>query len=237
MDLPSLLALIQAGKLDEAIAVVKASPNASEASTAFLELSKQTYRDLHDVSSMIALADAGIEFALEKATAVSSDADAGQWKKSAEVLAFNSAANCWPGWDDPGVEIKSEHLYAGLKLAELCRNLTVELNLGPKPRGTAHWLIGALKLALSGYAEALAEFQLAKQEFRASGDSEKMLMTEGYAALVQKAQPQSREAGGHELDRILRRLESQNSKEGKIFANQIRTADRVLLSQPENYKE
>lgn len=107
--------------------------------------------------------------------------------------------------------------------------MTVELNLGHKERGTADWIIGALDLALARYAEALVELQCAKQEFRAGGDSNLILMAEGYLALVHKAQPQSRVAGVHEFDRILRLLGDQDSKEARFFANQIITADRVLL--------
>lgn len=230
MDLVSLLALVQTGKVADAIAVVKANPNPMEAAAAFIELSKQTYRDLKDVSSMVALGNAGTQFAVSKAASSENFADAEKLRKYAKVLAFNTAANCWPGWGDIGIDIKTEHLQAGLTLAELCRDLTVELKLGHKERGTAHWLIGALDLAMGHYAESLAELQRAKEEFRAGGNSDQVLLADGYAALALKAQPESRLAGAHELDRILLLLGNQNSKEAQFFANQLITADRVLLS-------
>lgn len=229
MDLVSLLALVQTGKVADAIAVVKANPNPMEASAAFIELSKQTYRDLKDVSSMVALGNAGTQFAVSKAASSENSADAEKLRKYAKVLAFNTAANCWPGWGDIGIDIKTEHLQAGLKLAELCRDLTVELKLGHQERGTAHWLIGALDLAMGHYADSLAELQRAKEEFRAGGNSDQVLLADGYAALALKAQPESRLAGAHELDRILLLLGNQNSKEAPFFANQLITADRVLL--------
>lgn len=229
MDSVSLLTLVQNGKVAEAISMVKANPNPVAASTAFMELSKQTFRDLRDVSSMVALGNAGTEFALSKAASSENSAEAEKLKTNAKVLAYNTAAICWPGWGDIGIEIEEEHLEAGMKLATLCLDLTLELNLGHKQRGTAHWLIGALDLAMGQYVEALAEFQLAKEEYQAGGHSDNALMTEGYAALALKAQPESRLAGTRELDRILLLLGDHDSKEAQFFARQLITADRVLV--------
>jgi hypothetical protein len=54
-------------------------------------------------------------------------------------------------------------------------------------------------------------------------------MAEGYSALALKAQPESRLAGGHELERILLLLRVRGSKDGQFFANQLVTADRILI--------
>ncbi len=228
-DLISLLALVQAGKVVEAISVLKAIPSPIEASLAFNELSQHTYRDLHDVSSMVALANAGTQFALLKAASFENSADSEKLKKSAKVLAFNAAANCWPGWGDVGIDIKTDHLQEGLQLAILSRDLVAELNLGHKERGNAHWLIGALHLALGQYAIAVAEFQRSKAESQAGADSNCVLLADGYMALVLKAQPDSRLDGDDELARILVLLGNQGSKEAQFFSNQLITADRVLI--------
>ncbi len=175
-NLVSLLALVQTGKVVDAISRVEAISNPMEASGAFIELSRQVYRKLKNVSSMVALGNAGTEFALLKAASSGNSADAEKLKEYAKILAFNTAANCWPGWGDVGIVIKTDHLKAGLKLAGLSRELVAELNLGHKQRGTAHWLIGALDLAMGQYAEARAELQRAKEEFQAGGDSDCILM-------------------------------------------------------------
>jgi hypothetical protein len=228
-DFVSLLALVQAGKVVEAISIVEAIPNPMDAAVAFMELSKQVYRELQDISSMVALGNAGTQFALLKAASSENSADAARLRTYAKTLAFNTAANCWPGWGDAGIDIKKHHMQAGLKLAMLCRDLVVELNLGHKPCGTAHWLIGALDLAMGQYAEALAELQRSKVEFQAVGDSDCVLMAEGYVALTLKAQPESRVAGDHELARILPLLGNRGSKDAQFFANQLITAERVLI--------
>jgi hypothetical protein len=229
VDFVSLLALVQAGKVAETISIVEAIPNPMEASVAFIELSRQAYREVKDISSMVALGNAGTQFALLKAASSENSEDAEKLRKYAKILAFNTAANCWPGWGDTGIDIKEDHLQAGLRLAVLCRDLAVELNLGHKQRATAHWLIGALDLAMGQHAEALVELQRAKGEYHAGGDSDCVLMAEGYTALVLKAQPESRLAGGHELARILLLLSNRGSKDAQFFANQLITADRVLI--------
>jgi tetratricopeptide (TPR) repeat protein len=229
VDFVLLLALVQSGKVIDAISIVEAIPNPMEASVAFIELARRTYRELQDISSMVALGNAGTRFALLEAGAAENSADAEKLRKYAKILAFNTAANCWPGWGDVGIDIKEDHLQAGMRLAVLCRDLVVELNLGHKERGTTHWLIGALDLAMGRYAEALAELQRAKGEFQAGGDLDLALMADGYMALALKAQPESRFAGGHELDRILLLLGNRGSKDAQFFANQLITADRVLI--------
>lgn len=124
--LASLLSLVQTGKVVEAISQLEANPNPMEAAVAFSELSKQTYRQLRNVSSMVALGNAGVHFALLKAASSTNSADAEQFKKYAKILAFNTAANCWPGWDEDGIDITNDHLQAGLKLAVHCRDLILE---------------------------------------------------------------------------------------------------------------
>jgi tetratricopeptide (TPR) repeat protein len=229
VDFVSLLRFIRGGEVSEAISVLEAISNPTDASVAFIELARQVYRELKDVSSMIALGNAGTQFALLRAASSGNSAEAEKLRKDAKILAFNTAANCWPGWGDVGIDIKEDHLQAGLKLAVLCRDLVVELSLGQKQRGTSQWLIGALDLAMGRFEEALAEFQRAKEEFQASADSDCVLMAEGYSALALKAQPESRLAGGHELDRILLLLRDRGSKDGQFFANQLVTADRILI--------
>jgi len=228
-DFASLLALVRTGKVVEAISIVEAIPDPMAASVAFIELSKQVYREFRDVSSMVALGNAGTQFALLKAASSENSADAEKFRNYARILAFNTAANCWPGWGDAGIDIKNDDLEAGLKLAVLCRDLVVELSLGHKAQGKSHWLIGALDLAMGQYAEALAELQLAKAEFQAVGESDSVLMSEGYSALALKAQPESRVSGGNELVRLLELLGNRGSKDAQFFAKQLITADRVLI--------
>ena len=225
VDFDFLLALVQAGKVAEAISIIEAIPNSIEVSAAFNELSKRTYCELKDVSSMVALANAGTQFALLRSATSDNSDDAEKLRTSAKILAFNTAANCWPGWGDAGIDINKDHLRAGLKLAVLSRDLVLELNLGHKQRGTAHWLIGALELAMGQCSEALAAFQHAKGEVpKLVAIRILVLMAEGYAALALKAQPESRLAGDHELARILLLLDNRGTKDAKFFANQLITA-------------
>ena len=54
-------------------------------------------------------------------------------------------------------------------------------------------------------------------------------MVRGYIALALKADPQSRPEGLNMLSETLARLRAEGSKDAIFFADQLGTADRVLL--------
>jgi cytochrome c-type biogenesis protein CcmH/NrfG len=83
-------------------------------------------------------------------------------------------------------------------------------------------------LAAGEFDLALAAFRQAEQSFLA-GDETKSLMAHGYIALARKADPRSRVEGAEALNEALERLRVNGSKEALFFADQLATADRVLI--------
>jgi hypothetical protein len=65
-----------------------------------------------DVAGMLALAEAG--FARALADAAAHPDRASELRRAAKALAYNAAANCWPGWGDEGIEIDAESLARGV---------------------------------------------------------------------------------------------------------------------------
>jgi cytochrome c-type biogenesis protein CcmH/NrfG len=108
--------------------------------------------------------------------------------------------------------------------------LVQELALTPREPGGAHWLVGALKLAVGEYTGARVSFEQAEQAFL-SGDAPLAyaLMARGYIALARKADPQCRREGADLLNQALERLRAEGSKDAIFFADQLFTADRVLI--------
>jgi hypothetical protein len=215
--------------LSAAISIVESSENPLEAGILFAEFGRGLYRNRKDVASMIAVGDAGVAFCLQQAASATDAATAEQLKKRAKVIAFNTAANSWPGWGDEGIHIEPGHLRSGLHLAGICRDLVHELRLGHKETGTAHWLVGAIKLAAGRPAEALSEFQRAEQEFEQTGHPAYRLMVRGYVALARKAQSRSAAAGARDLVEVLKQLRDEGSKDAMFFADQLVVADQILL--------
>ena len=213
-----------------AISIVKSMEDPIDAATAFADLGKALYRDRKDVESMIAVGGAAVKFCLDHANTATSTTIAEKLKKAAQSISYNTAANCWPGWGDEGIRIEPPYLQSALHLANVSRDLVRELAFGRKEEGTACWLLGALKLAAGQPAEALSDFQAAQRSFESGGHATSGLMASGYSALARKADPATAAAGARDLAVVLKQLHEDVSADAGFFAEQLITADKILLA-------
>ena len=220
---------VKLGRIDQAISTIESSGDHLEVADAYSTLVKRAYRELRDVAAMIALADAACRFCLRDA-AQAVGADAMRLKQSAKTIAYNAAANCWPGWGDEGVVISAEHVHAGQKLAQLSRSLVQELDLGNKALGTAHWLIGALELASGQLCDAATSLSRAEEAFHAHGDNACVLMAQGYRVLARQMDQRADAESEARLAHILDQLRDDGSKEASFFAEQIVRARPLLAA-------
>jgi hypothetical protein len=228
-DMASALACVSKAQIDQAISIIEKTGGPSEVADAYGALVKRVYRETRDVTAMIALAEAASKFCLREAALVS-EADAKRLRERVKAIAYNAAANCWPGWGDEGIVIKPEHVQAGLKLALLSRDLVRELRLSNKQLGNAHWLVGALELASSRLSDAAISFSQAEQASRAQDDKARVLMAQGYVALAHKMDSQSHTEGEAHLADVFDKLRAEGSKEAVFFAEQIARADPLLTA-------
>jgi hypothetical protein len=200
-----------------------------ESAAMFAALVKRLYRERKDVTAMIAAGEAGVKFCLEAAEGATDEILAKDLKTSAKTIAYNTAANCWPGWGDEGVVIEPGDLKSGLALACLSHTLVRDLGLGHEAIGKAHWLVGALMLADRQFVDAIGEFQQAENAFQASGDASCVLLVRGYAAMARRFDSAPGPAADRALADTLDALRQDGSKQAIFFANQIVTAERVLF--------
>jgi hypothetical protein len=228
-DVASAFACVEQGRVDQAISIIERVGDHLQVAGAYAALVKKAYRELRDVASMLALAEAACRFCLREATEAD-ETVATRLKQNAKTIAYNAAANCWPGWGDEGVVISVEHVQAGLKLAQLSRSLVQELDLGDKALGTAHWLIGALELASGRLLDAVASFSRAEEAFHADGDTACVLMAQGYGALAQRVAPRPDAGQEVKLKRVLDQLRAEGSKQASFFAEQIARAGPLLAA-------
>jgi len=224
------LGAFDAQGIEQAVSVITSCGDPVEAGAAFAALGKALYRDRKDMTAMIAVGEAGVTFCLQEARTAVDAAATATLKKRARGIAFNTAANCWPGWGDDSIRIDKNHLQSGLALAGICRDLVNELQLGQKALGGADWLIGALKLAAGRPSEASGDFERARRAFEVGGDAAYELMARGYVALARKADPISAAAGTHEFSTALQELSKEGSKDALFFAEQLVVAERTLLA-------
>src|SRR3990170_2879460 len=88
------------GGAPQAISFLKNSGDAKAAMSAFIDLMLEAYWKKKDIPATVQLGQAGIEFCLGRAEALSSaeqTAERAHALKSAKALAFNLASFCWPG--------------------------------------------------------------------------------------------------------------------------------------------
>jgi hypothetical protein len=221
--------LLATGNLSAAVAAITAMADPQAALESLARLCTRAYRDLKSVPTLTALAWEAIGFALQCAAASPDPEAAGRYKDRARAIAYNAAANCWPGWGD-AVVIQPFDIAQGLKLAERSYELVEELGLGDTASATSLWLVGALRMAAGRLPTAIAQFLRAEEAFQRAQLPVQATMARGYVALAEKALPESQLRGAESLAAILRSLRGMDSREAQFFADQLHTADRIFSS-------
>jgi hypothetical protein len=228
---PVTLALkhIKSGDLAGAQHCLEWENDSEKVSGYYAHLTKTLYAGNKDIRSMLALGRAGVDYQLRQAERVAAD-DAAlsvRLRIAAKTLAFNVAANCWPGWGDDGVVIEAADIEEGLQLAKLSLRLVQELAFGQQQLGTAFWLVGALDLAASRTEAAMTGFDRARACFLSGGDLLEALLADGYRAIALSVTAHG-EGTDVRLDEVVVQLQQNGSDKAKFFVDQLRTAVRIL---------
>ena len=198
---------------------------------AYNDVTRDLYRTRRDLPAFVVVSRQGIEYLLIKAAEVEkSDAVlAEELRGAAKTLAYNLAANTWPGWNQPGIRITPADLEAGMEAARLNLRLAIDLKRGPDPMFNAHWVIGALELARGRHAEAIASYEQARKIAAESNLPANGLLAGGSIAIVKIAGKINVAEGERELSQVKTSLVSQNLSDGKFFADQLETAYQVFV--------
>jgi tetratricopeptide (TPR) repeat protein len=209
--------------------VLEADADAAEVAQRYADLAKALYREHKNVTQMLAVAKAAVAFCLSAADRIAAEdpTKAAMLKTKAKVIAYNAAANSWPGWGDEGIVITQSHIADGFDLAQRSLALVEDLKLGHRQVGTSQWLVGALHLAAGRNDDAIAALTRACDAYSAGGERASELLALGYLALARSRQdtPERHRA---ELEEICRLLEKDGSPQAVAFVKQLRTADRLL---------
>ena len=221
----------------QAIACLESRDDVLAVGQDYSELVRSTYAD-KNVAGMISFGLAGMHFCLAEAQRrhASEPENSAKLKGLAKTIAYNLGANTWPGWNDEGIVLGATDLAIGMDAGLLNLRLAQELSRGPEVMGNAYWLIGAHHLAASQPEQALKIFVQAEQAFQQAGKPDFASMAAGYAALATKFTAAANDAplpvkenADRQLQTILQKLETSEGEDAKFFAEQIRTAEKVLL--------
>jgi hypothetical protein len=171
-------------------------------------------RNENDLALSVAMAQAGIRYALTVAQQIAEQdpEGAGSLRAQAKTIAYNLAANTWPGWGEEGVEPTPQQIAIGWDAAKLNLRLAVALKKGPKKEAHAYWIIGAHELAAGRY-DAAAGSELMAQGYRAVAriladdtPERRAELEQAKAALQKRADEGDEDAGFYlpQLDTALR---------------------------------
>jgi hypothetical protein len=214
-----------------AFARLEASGPAELVAQRYAALAQHLYNDRKDLPRMILAARSGIQFALSRAQELdATDAKrAAQLRGQAKAMAYNLAANCWPGWMEPGISIGATECAIGLDAARINLRLGLELERPAEPLGHAHWLLGAQLLAAAQFESSAAEFARSAQQFASATKPTEEKMAQAYGKLASRLEQAGDSRRQDDLKQSLAALESLANDDARFFAEQIRTAEKVFL--------
>ncbi len=222
------VSLVLGGDLFAAQNVIEEAESAQIVVDRYSGVIKLLYRDHKDVAGMLTLGALGVAFCLREARSHENSSDESRsLLDAAKRMSFNIAANCWPGWNDEGVEISDDHIRTGLGFARLSRRLVEELELDGDQVGNGYWIVGALQLSLGEFDAALAALADSKAAFGQLSDPAQALMADAYIALTKRLDPAS-ESNDEELKSAVQTLRGLDNEDATFFVDQVETARAVF---------
>lgn len=209
---------VRGGKWTEAEALILESGSSLEISRAFHAVAKGIYWKDKNLGHARAMLEEGIAYALAEAA---SD----ELKSAAKAMSFDLASFCWPGWDEPGIEISDEDIAAGIEAADRNLALAIELKKGDGPMANAYFIVGAYQLTGRHFTDALISFTHFRSHAVSGKDVPSTRLADGYIALTQwlNGDPDGEES----FVAITDRLNSSCNENEVYFAQQLKSAAKI----------
>ncbi|HEY3323084.1 MAG TPA: hypothetical protein VGP72_21710 [Planctomycetota bacterium] len=181
-----------------------------------------------NVAAMITIGRAGVQFCLTIAQQLAkSDEKKSAWfRQNAQVMSFNLAANCWPGWGEEGIVLSPADLAFGFDMARLDLRLATEMKYPLLKLSNSNWIAGAHCMAAGKYADALAWFGKSRQHAEEAKAADQAEMVKGYAGITEILA--GKEEGKAHFAAALEKLKASKGEDAKFFADQIQSVLKVF---------
>ena len=163
-------------------ALLEAAPESLRAANHIL--SKTFDRGVKDMDAYAHLAKLLLQHTLNLAER--HPAQALDYKRAALPIAYNLAANTWPGWGTPdgAVPVRDHHRRLGLEAARLDAALAAEVAPTAERRFNSHWILGAHLIADGAYADAVAAFEAGRTLAAEANLEQSATMAQGWIHLA-----------------------------------------------------
>ena len=190
------------------------------------------YDSGNDLPAVIHVAQTGIDFALDEAAAAERRQDsetAAQFRRAAKALAYNLASYTWPGWDEPGINVRTQDLEAGFAAARLNFRLAEDLAVGPEPMANAYFMLGAHALAAFDYDAASDYFSRFGEVARSADLRELTILAEGYRVITDAAAG-SGNPGSYMLEPVRAQFRESLQSGAEFWIEQLDTAWGIFVT-------
>jgi hypothetical protein len=208
--------------------ILSQSDDSLDAAKGLHAAGKHLYWKEKNIKAAVSALRAGIDFALPHARRQSSEALRRDLLGEAKGMSYDLASFCWPGWDEPGIEVTEEEIAEGERGAESNLELAIELSRSGAPLANAYWMVGAYLLARDNPKGALDSFAKFKEIAASSGDQGQFLLATGYESICSELLGEARD---EHLQRLYVELTEKDPENGPFYADQLRTARRVFSPQ------
>jgi hypothetical protein len=206
-----------------AIAQIEATHVPSFVAKSYSQLVQDLYYRAKDVPLMLMIGRAGVQYALLEARRCDrvDPTQARELRAMAKGMAYNLSANCWPGWNEPGIVISPDELEHGYDLARLNLHLAHELQVAPDKLAGAYWLLGAHQLAAKETAAAVDSFQQSAKLYEEAAQVDSQHMAQGYVGIAQMQSVQLQAVGQERLANAIAALAARDTEDSRLFAQQL----------------
>jgi len=190
----------------------------------FDQLLRHAYWQQKDLPAAIMVGQAGIQ--LGQSLAIAHPEQAGEIMSQVKGIHYNLASFTWPGWDEPGIEIRPEQVQLGLAAAKENLSLAIELKKDALPLSRAYWMLGGMEIAVKDYGDAKGHFSQAEGLARQAGSEAEALLARGFEFLTGLFTNPDDTTLSKELEEIKTALLAE--EHGEFFVKQIDDAWRVF---------
>lgn len=229
-DIPNLATEIKT-RLESSPASAFAWMESLGTSSEVCDIYSQAVKDLYwldkGAKSLVVVGGRGISFCLEQSAKSSSEL-AMAFKAQAKTIAYNVAANSWPGWGDAGVVITPSETAKGLEAARLNLSLAIELNKPADKIAGAFWLLSAMHLALEQHAEALIAIDQSNAYATEAGDQTLIAYGKAFKGLILIASG-SADEGSLLFNSGILTLKSIGTEDAHFYASQLEVALKIFV--------
>lgn len=230
-DIPSFAAEVKTrlekNNLD-AIAWINSLGTPSEVCELYDRAVRELYWLDKGSKNLLIIGRAGFDYCLNVASkSVTPDVIA-RFKSQAKTIAFDVAANSWPGWGDEGVVIQSNEVRDGYDFARINLDLAIELKKPNDKVAIAHWLVAAMQLALSQYTEARTSAVNAIEYAHLANDKIFESFMVGFKGLIELASGNKSE-GAQNFEDGINKLKAINNENANGYIGQLEVANKIFV--------